>query len=143
MAATIDIDDGEPTPVTRTFELARMTADFSQWLNRAPDHIVGFDKLSFEVRRPAGPSADGQRNFKLLMKLDTPLLETTSTGEVNAAGYTPAPTVAYRPVVEVRMTLPERASEQDIDNLFTLLKNSMAGGKVSSFFSNNMELPGL
>lgn len=124
-ASQITIDDGESTPVTRVFDVSSASAGRTIWENRAGGILVGNDKLTFTTRRPQGPVIPGQnRNIQHIQKLELPVLLELSTGGT-AAGYTAAPKVDHRLVVELKWTLPEGSAMQDRKNLQVLTRNLM------------------
>lgn len=116
--ANITQGDGKTTPVQHTFEPARTSADMAMYEDRAATQYIGYNKLSIALKRPTGPSKQATRNISVEVRLETPVLETLGT---NDAGMTPAPTVAYRPMVEVRFTLPERSLKQERKDLRVLI----------------------
>jgi len=116
--ANITLNDGKATPVAHTFEPARTSADMATYEDRAAAQYIGYNKLIISLKRPTGPSKQASRNIFVDVRLETPILETLGT---NDAGLTPAPTVAYRPMVEVRFTLPERSLAQERKDLRTMI----------------------
>lgn len=139
-ASNIVINDGEATPVARTFEPARIDGNFSQFENRINGVYAGYDKVTIDLKRPTGPIVEGvNRNLKLTFRIETPMMKTASTGGTSA-GYTAGPAVDYRLVAELKLTLPEQASEQDRKNLRTLLAN-LADHSVYSAACDSFDLP--
>lgn len=113
--ANIVLADALGTPVNHTFEPARSTADFAQWEDRSSTYYVGYNKISMQLRRPSGTSKTGNRNLTAMVKVETPKLENVSNSTIS--GIAPAPTVAYRCVMERKYTLPERCALQDRKDL--------------------------
>lgn len=105
---------------SRTFNPARVESGFASWENRAGDVYIGYDKISWRLVRPTGPvTGEGNRNLKLHLKLETPLLKTVSTTG-SSSGYTSGPDVDYRLVCEMKFTLPESCTTQDRDHIWAL-----------------------
>lgn len=114
--ANIVLNDAQATPVAHTFAPAKTPVDGSVWEDRSASQYIGFNKLTMQLTRPTGPTnGTGNRNLKLLIKLETPKLENVTNSTVS--GIAPAPTVSYRPVAEMVFTLPERCSLQDRKDL--------------------------
>lgn len=134
-AANIVINDGQTTPVAHTFAPAKTMADFALFEDRAAGIYIGYNKLTFSLKRPQPQAADvANRNLKLSIKLETPKMETVSNNTVT--GIAPAPTVAYRPVAELVVTLPERCSLQDRKDLQALVRNALSNAFVTAAFEN-------
>lgn len=134
----IVINDGQGTPVAHTFAPAKTQSDFALLEDRAAGIYIGYNKLTFDLKRPTGPSKDASRNLKLSIKIETPKLETVSNNTYN--GIAPAPTVSYRPVAESTVTLPERCTLQDRKDLQAFMKNVMSNSFVTDAFEK-YELP--
>jgi hypothetical protein len=137
-AANIVINDGQGTPVAHTFAPAKTVADFALLEDRAGGIYVGFNKLTFSLVRPTGPAKAVSRNLKLSMKVETPKLESSTNSTYS--GFTPAPTVSYRPVVEIMFTFPERCTLQDRKDLQAYAKNLLAN-TFSDSAVQSYELP--
>lgn len=136
--ANIVINDGAGTPVAHTFTPAKAEADFALLEDRAAGIYIGYNKLTFSLSRPKGPAQAATRNLKLSIKIETPKMEVVSNGTVS--GIAPAPTVSYRPVVELTSTFPERCSLQDRKDLQAFIKNALSNAFVTNAFEN-YELP--
>lgn len=136
--ANIVINDGLATPVAHTFAPAKTQADLALLEDRVSGIYIGYNKLTFSLQRPNGASNSANRNLKLSIKIETPKLETVSNNTYS--GIAPAPTVSYRPVVEVFATIPERATLQDRKDLLAFAKNALANVFVTDAFEK-YELP--
>jgi len=134
----IVINDGQGTPVAHTFAPAKTQSDFAQLEDRSTGIYIGYNKLTFALKRPTGPSKEATRNLKLSIKIETPKLETVSNNTYS--GVAPAPTVSYRPTAELIVTLPERCTLQDRKDLQAFVKNVMANSFVTDAFEK-YELP--
>lgn len=126
--ASIAVQDGEATPVTHTFEPAKTTADYALYEDRDAGIYIGNKKFTMTLDRPTGNGNVGNRNLKLRLKLEVPRLEVLSNSTVS--GIAPAPTVAYRHVAELVMTLPERGSKQERINVRALFRNILGHAQV-------------
>lgn len=140
MATNITLTDAETVPVNRVFEPSRVAADFVQYEHRSNEIYIGYDKITYQVVRPTGPLVEGQnRNLKLHMKLETPMLKTVSTGGTSA-GYTAGPAVDYRLVAEIKFTMPEQCTKQDRKNLRSMLDDWL-GESDSLLFIHDYDIP--
>lgn len=135
--ANVVLADGQGTPVNHTFAPAKTQADSALLEDRAAGIYVGFNKLSLTLVRPNG-AANGSRNLKLSMKIETPKLEVVSNNTVT--GIAPAPTVSYRPTAELIFTFPERCSLQDRKDLQAYVKNWLSHSFATSAIET-FELP--
>lgn len=114
--ANIVLNDAQATPVAHTFAPAKTPSDGALWEDRSASQYIGFNKLTMTLTRPNGPTnTTANRNLKLNIKLETPKLENVTNSTVS--GIAPAPTVSYRPVLDVTVTCPERCSLQDRKDL--------------------------
>lgn len=136
--ANIVINDGQATPVARTFSPAKTVADLAVLEDRAAGIYIGFNKLTFALKRPKGDARTASRSLKGSIKIETPKLETVSNHTVT--GIAPAPTISYRPWAELVVDFPERCSLQDRKDLQAYVKNLMNNTFVTDFFEK-YELP--
>lgn len=131
----IVLNDAQATPVAHTFAPAKTPVDGAFWEDRSVGQYIGYNKLSMFISRPTGAVVNkANRNIKLNIKLETPKLENVTNSTVS--GIAPAPTVSYRPVAELVVTLPERCSLQDRKDLQKYLQNLMSNAFVTSLFEN-------
>lgn len=136
--ANIVINDGQATPVAKTFAPAKTSADMALLEDRSSGVFIGFNKLTIALARPTGASNNASRNLKLSIKIETPKMETVSNSTVS--GIAPVPTVSYRPVAELMVTLPERCSLQDRKDLQAYVRNVLSNAFVTDAFEK-YELP--
>lgn len=126
--SSITINDGEATPVAHIFEPVRTSADSALFEDKSFSQYIGFWKMHVALRRPTGPSKVASRNLEATIRIETPILEALSTSD---SGLTPAPTVAYRPMVEIRYVLPERSTLQQRKNLRALIVNALGSATAT------------
>jgi len=128
--ANVVINDGAATPVARTFSPGLKGTDGMQrWFEKTSVNAIGFWTLGQKFREPLTPkggvrSSDQSRMYQTTIKVQLPVLETTSAA--TGTGIPPAPTVAYTPWVEVTFSLPERSTVQDRKHLRLLLINYLS-----------------
>lgn len=130
--ANIVLNDAQATPVAHTFAPALTPMGEAHWEDRSAGQYIGYNKLSMKVQRPSGNGVTGTRNLKLMLKVETPKLENVTNSTVS--GIAPAPTVSYRPVAELVVTLPERCSLQDRKDLQKYLLQLMSNAFVTDLF---------
>lgn len=131
--ANMVINDGQTTPVAHTFQPAKSTADYSMYEDRISGTYIGFGKLHLTMVRPKGESKVANRNLKVVVGIEVPVLETLGNSD---AGITPPPTVAHKPMVKVEFTLPERATLQQRKDLRAYVMNAMAHAVIVDAVDN-------
>lgn len=136
--ANIVINDGQGTPVAHTFAPAKTQADWALLEDRTAGIYIGYNKLTFNLLRPSGDSKAASRNLKLSIKIETPKLENVTNSTIS--GIAPAPTISYRPTVELICTFPERCALQDRKDLQAYIKNVLSNSFVTDAFEK-YELP--
>lgn len=137
-ATSIVINDGQVTPVAHTFAPAKTLADMAVFEDRATGMYIGYNRLTFTLTRPQGDARQASRNLKLTIKVETPKLEVVNSSTYS--GITPAPTVSYRPFVELTAVLPERCSLQDRKDLREYVRNLFSNATIVDAF-DKYELP--
>lgn len=137
--ANIVINDGQATPVAHTFAPAKTVADMALLEDRAAGIYIGYNKLVLELKRPSGAAGKtANRNLHLKLRIETPKMEVVSNNTIS--GIAPAPTVSYRPMVELTCTFPERCTLQDRKDLQAYIKNVLSNAFVTDAFEK-YELP--
>jgi len=132
-ATNIVLADAQATPVNHTFipigEDAKGRFLFS---DQSQSNEIGYWTISVEDIRPAAPRAgesSKSRVSRVRITLSEPILETLSS---NAAGYTPAPTVAYLPKSVHEFILSERCSLQNRKDLRKMSYNLLNDANIVS-----------
>lgn len=126
-ATNIVIADAQATPVNHTFvPIGKDENEVFWFIDQSQSNEIGFWKVSVDIKKPKTArqgESSAQRVTRAKITLHEPVLETLSA---NAAGYIPAPTVAYIPRTITEYILPERASLQnrkDLRKMNYLLQN--------------------
>lgn len=131
MATNIILADALGTPVNHTFiPVGRDTDDVYWWHDQSQSNEIGFWKISVRIKKPpmAKPGeSSASRVTRVYVSLMEPILEALST---NAAGYTPAPTVAYIPRSNHEFILHERASLQNRKDIRKMAANLLADAQI-------------
>lgn len=110
--ANIVLNDAAATPVAHTFspdqQGFRDGQQVASFVDRAANSgvPVGFYKLDMTMSRPSAQ----RKTYRVGLKLSVPVMEVVSNSTVS--GISPAPTVAYVPIVQMDWVIPERASAQ-------------------------------
>jgi len=125
--ASMTIADGVATPVNHTFAPVNIdAAGVAKWADRSGGIALGYPVITQSIRVPNKDS----RNYKLVMRVVTPVLEVTSPS--TASGIQPAPTKAYDLVGTIEFVLPERSSLAERKNIAAYVKNFLANANVTN-----------
>jgi len=117
--ANIVIQDGEATPVTRTFGPDAIEAGQAFYKDRSGGIPSGYGTIT--VSKPKAPQDQANGSYKVVVQLMLPKMETVSGA--TSGGFEPAPRVAYNCVARMEFWLPVRSSTQDRKNLRVLLQD--------------------
>lgn len=135
--ATIIINDGKATPVAHTFSPSGPDKNGANYLyDRVGGVAIGFPELSISLKEPPltrgpGASSDAKtRNYRALVKIAMPVLESTSAA--TGTGIAPAPTVAYSLIANLEFLLPERCTLADRKDIIAFAKNALAHATVNT-----------
>lgn len=126
--APIVINDGQTTPVAHTFTPTGRPGDGNSRWSYTDDVggiSLGMPEITHVITRPvAGArSSDPSRVTRVKASVRVPVLETLGN---SAAGYPPAPTLAYYLLANIEMILPERSTEDNRKDLLAFAKNLLA-----------------
>lgn len=139
-AANIVLADAQAAPVSHTFiPIGRDANDVFWFEDQSASNSVGFWRISVQIKRPA-PSTNGTqatRTFRKVIGLHEPVLETLSN---NAAGLTPAPTVAYVSRAVCEFIDPERSKLLDRQNMTKMVPLLLQNTLMVDILNNNTQL---
>jgi hypothetical protein len=125
--AAITINDGTATPVAYTFTpIGRDQKTGVYWYEQtvpAPANKLGACRLGIKTTRKGDLGASLDDTAHVSYSLHVPTLETLGT---NDAGFTPAPTVAYREVLRIMSEFAERSSTAERKNTRVFGMNLLA-----------------
>jgi hypothetical protein len=125
--AALTLADGQATPVNHTFNPVNIDqAGIAKWADRSGGIALGYPVVSFSLRAPSKTS----RNYKVTAKVVTPVLEVTSPS--TSTGIQPAPTKAYDLICNIDMTLPERSTLAQRNDLLAYAKNVLANAVLTA-----------
>jgi hypothetical protein len=120
--AALTLTDAAGTPVNHTYIPMDCTSQLASWAETASGIAIGMPKATMQL-------AENGDNFKLTVKLVTPVLETI-TGD--AGGYTPTPKVAYELLGKAELILPKRSSLQQRKDLKAMFIDLMGDAVVTA-----------
>lgn len=129
---SIAINDGQVTPVLRTFNPKGSKTqpdkrNIAIWRDQSPVSSVGFLSLT-EAHTPV--NSNGMEKYRYTF--DVPTLESPSSGGT----FTPPPTRAFGTIGVIEVWAHARASDVELRNIVAFIKNFSA----SSYFENAVRL---
>jgi hypothetical protein len=125
--APLTLADGQATPVNHTFSPVNIdAAGVARWADRSGGIAIGYPVFSYSNKVPT----KGSRNYRLTMKVSTPVLEQTSAS--TATGIQPAPIKAYEPLCNIEFVLPERSTLAQRKDLLAYVRNVLANTIVTT-----------
>lgn len=123
--AALTLNDGQATPVAHTFSPVNIDQNgVAKWADRTGGIALGYPIVTFSMRMPT----KAQRNYRVTVKVVTPILEQTSAS--TATGIQPAPTKAYDLTFNGEFILPERSTLAQRNDILAYVKNYLANAAV-------------
>lgn len=139
--AALTINDGQATPVAHTFSPVRIDEKgVASFYDRSGGVAIGFPRFTVSLKEPVNPVKAGlssdptKRNYKAVITIDVPIMESTSAA--TGSGIAPAPTVAYVHGARLEITLPERGTLANRNDLIAYIGNSLSNATVKSIIQN-------
>lgn len=117
----ITINDGQATPVAHNFSPVRIDEKgVATFFDRSGGIAIGFPRLTVSLREPverarAGMTSDTKRNYRCVITIDRPTLDTTST----------VPTVAHIHSSRLQLDMPEAGTEGERKDLIAYNVNGL------------------
>ena len=131
MSAIAAIVIADSVPVNHTFSPVNIdSTGIAKLADRVGGIALGFPVITQSLRSPSKTS----RNYKMTVKVVTPVLEITSPS--TATGIQPQPTKAYDLIATVDIVLPERSTVLQRSDLLAYLKNYLANAVVTNAVTN-------
>jgi len=129
--ANIVINDGQTTPVAKTFSASGIKAmsdggQLATYKDKALGIAIGFPVLTVMVRESAAKT-DVEKRIML------PTLEVISGAD---GGYTPSPKVAYTVMSKEQFVLPARCTLQNRKDILAFSKNLNADAVMTAAVQN-------
>lgn len=128
--ANLVLNDGQTTPVAKTFTPTVASLDQAVWQDRSLGIFTGMPTVILSSRKPV----KGSPLFRVKGTVKLPVMEVVSNSSVS--GISPAPTVAYTLQANVELLLPERSNLQDRKDLNAYTANLMADAQFKSLVEN-------
>lgn len=138
--AALTINDGQATPVAHTFSPVRLDEKgVATFFDRSGGIAIGFPRFTFSMREPNGnvqasSASDKRRNYKSILTIDVPTMESTSAAA--GTGIAPAPTVAYVHSARCEFLLPERGTLAERKNLLAYVTNGVGNATIATALQN-------
>lgn len=130
----ITINNGEATPVAKTYNPSVVQSDLVSYQNRSGGIVLGFPEISIGNRMPS----KNANSYKVTARVKIPILEQTSPS--TATGIQPAPTLAYTLIGNVELVMPSRCTLAERKDLLAFVKNFMSNAAVTTAVEN-FEMP--
>lgn len=99
-----------------TMAAAGVKDGIAKWVDRSDGIAVGYPWMTLQVREPP---KNGQRIYKVSLKVGVPRLATTSTS--TNTGIEPAPQKAYEMQAHLDFLLPERSTRNERKKLLQMV----------------------
>lgn len=113
--ANLTLDDGQSTPVTKTFS-PRQAKPIAIWKDLSSGIAIGAPTITLSVRETASST-------RVEKRISLPVLETVSGSD---GGYTPSPKVAYTLLSKEEFVLPNRSTYGQRKDLRAFSANFLA-----------------
>jgi hypothetical protein len=140
-ATNIVLADAQVTPVNHTFvPIGKDEKGIFHYVDQSQSNEIGFWRVTVEILKPAlarAGESSANRVSRVKVTLSEPVLETLSN---NAAGYVPAPTVAYIPRVVTEYVLHERCNLQNRKDIRKMNANLQAHADIIAVVENQQFL---
>lgn len=118
--ADLAINDGQSTPVLKTFKARGVKTDLALWLDMSNGVDIGLPSITQSTRkRTKGGAPANVTEVRIL----TPVLKAISGSD---GGYTPQPAVSHTPWAKLELIGPVVSSAAERKNLFAYVKNLFA-----------------
>lgn len=129
--AALTLADGAAVPVNHTFNPVNIDAlGIAKWADRVGGIALGYPVVTLSMRQPN----KANRNYKLVVKVVTPVLEQTS--QSTGTGIAPAPTKAYDLTSVTEVVLPERSTLAQRKDLIAFHRNMFANAVITAAVEN-------
>lgn len=120
--ANVVLNDGQTTPVAKTFSPTDATTAQAIWHDRTGGIDIGFPQMTMSLKKLKSVN-------QVQVEFSIPTLEVIS-GAVG--GYTPSPKVAYTTAAKLVFLLPVRSTLQERKNIEAFAKNALSNAFVTS-----------
>jgi len=128
--ANLVLNDGQATPVAKTFTPTRAALDEAMWQDRTSGIFTGMPTILLSSRKPNKTSD----LFKVRATVKLPVMEVVSNATYS--GITPAPQVAYTLQATVDLILPARSSLQNRKDIRSFVANLLSNTQLTNLVDN-------
>lgn len=131
--ADIVLNDGQTTPVARTFKVKLNDMQATVWEERSAGVPIGYAIVRVQTK-------DTPTVRKVSLSVSVPTLEAVAGS--NPSGFTPAPKVAYIHRFSGEFILPQRGSTQERKNVKAFITNLLGNATITSIINDGEEITG-
>lgn len=124
--ANLSLNDGQVTPVARTFNPSVASLNESRWLDRSLGRLVGIPTIVLKSSLPSKTSP----HFKVMAEISIPVMETITNA--NAAGYAAPPQEAYKLKGMVTFICPARSSEAERRDIAAFMASLLGNSQFTT-----------
>lgn len=128
--ANLVLNDGQATPVAKTFTPTVAALDKAIWQDRSSGIFTGMPTVILSSRKPL----KGSPLFKVNVTVKLPVMEVVSNSTVS--GISPAPTIAYTLMANTELILPERSTLQNRQDIRAFIANALMDVQVTTLVDN-------
>jgi hypothetical protein len=128
--SALTLNDGQATPVARTFSARGATASLAKWADVSGGIGIGVPVITMG-NLTSGKGSDSA--FKLDMRITLPVLEVISGSD---GGYTPQPKVAFNLFAKLELVAPNRSTAQNRKDILAFAKNLLSHATTTDAFVN-------
>lgn len=131
--ADIILNNGDATPVAKTFKVKINDNRVSTWEDRSLGIPVGYAIVRLQTSE-----SDTVRKVKL--SIACPTLE--AVAGANSSGFTPANTIAYVHRCTVEFILPQRGTLAERKNILAFTSNGLSNATIVAVIRDGDEISG-
>lgn len=131
--ADIILNNGEPTPVAKTFKVKLNDNRVSTWEDRSLGIPVGYAIVRLQTSE-----SDTVRKVKI--SVACPTLE--AVAGANGSGFAPASAVAYVHRCTTEFILPQRGTLAERKNILAFMLNALANATIVAVVRDGDEISG-
>ncbi len=139
-AVAIVLPDAQATPVNHTFTPVGSQKDgYFYFEDQSASSPIGFNRIGIRNRRVTQGNARNasESTTRIDIVIKTPKLETLGT---NSAGFTPPPTVAFVPMLDVSFAISDRSAALDRKDLRKYLTGLLANSQIVSLIEDQIPI---
>jgi hypothetical protein len=138
--ANLVLNDGQATPVARTFNPTVAALNRAVWQDRSSGILTGMPTVILTSRLPGvipitGKDAKGSSDmFKVMASIKIPVMEVVSNSTYS--GLAPAPQIAYTLSAKLEFMIPARCTLQNRKDIQAFAANLLANSQFTTLLTN-------